>query len=460
MAQKDNVVKFHRQIHLNIAIIISFIIFIYILFHVFTYLTTENISIYEVKQGTIAAQDNYYALAIRQEALEKSSQEGDIYFFAPSKSRVGVRTILYAIDKKGNIIKQLKSSDNEQSVINLSDMDLGMIENDIQSFMKDYDSKEFTRTYSFKEDLSNNLIQLYNEENLQKNADIIQNALSQNTFFTYYAKTPGLVVYTIDGYENVTLENFSEDQFDPNAVNIQNMRTKETVSSGENLYKVILSDDWNLVMKIDQSMADKLKETKAIEIEFTEDSATTWCTCEILDKAGQKYLILSLDDSMERYAEERFVNINLKLNEQNGLKIPNSSITTKEFYTIPEKYFTKGEDKNDLGLLVQKGSSVEFINTTVYYVDKNRYYIDEDVLAKGDRIQMVNSKETYTVGDDTAELTGVYNVNKGYAVFKQIDILYQNNDYTIVKTGTDYGLSLYDRIVLQGDKVKENDIIN
>ena len=57
-------------------------------------------------------------------------------------------------------------------------------------------------------------------------------------------------------------------------------------------------------------------------------------------------------------------------------------------------------------------------------------------------------------------LQGVYNVNKGYAVFKQIEILYQNNDYSIIKTGTSYGISMYDHIVLQGNEVEENTIIN
>ena len=46
-----------------------------------------------------------------------------------------------------------------------------------------------------------------------------------------------------------------------------------------------------------------------------------------------------------------------------------------------------------------------------------------------------------------------------YAVFKQIEPVQRNEDYTIIRTGTSYGLALYDRIVLQGDRVKENEII-
>ena len=42
---------------------------------------------------------------------------------------------------------------------------------------------------------------------------------------------------------------------------------------------------------------------------------------------------------------------------------------------------------------------------------------------------------------------------KGYADFKQITILSQNDEYAIVKSNTEYGLSVYDHIVLKGDTV-------
>ena len=39
-----------------------------------------------------------------------------------------------------------------------------------------------------------------------------------------------------------------------------------------------------------------------------------------------------------------------------------------------------------------------------------------------------------------ATLIGVYNMNKGYADFKQINIMYQNDEYSIVEANTRYGL--------------------
>ena len=87
------------------------------------------------------------------------------------------------------------------------------------------------------------------------------------------------------------------------------------------------------------------------------------------------------------------------------------------------------------------------------------YYIDDETVSAGDVVVKNNSSGTYTIGSDVDKLTGVYNINKGYAVFKQIDILTQNNKYTIVDTGTSYGVALYDHIALDGSKIKENQLV-
>ena len=57
-----------------------------------------------------------------------------------------------------------------------------------------------------------------------------------------------------------------------------------------------------------------------------------------------------------------------------------------------------------------------------------------------------------------SSLIGVYNINKGYAVFKQINIIYENEEYAIIETKTSYGISLYDHIALDASEIKENQL--
>ena len=60
---------------------------------------------------------------------------------------------------------------------------------------------------------------------------------------------------------------------------------------------------------------------------------------------------------------------------------------------------------------------------------------------------------------DVGVLEGVYCTNQGYAVFRRIEVLDQNEEYAIVSKNTSYGLSRYDHIVRNADKVNEEEIL-
>jgi hypothetical protein len=56
-------------------------------------------------------------------------------------------------------------------------------------------------------------------------------------------------------------------------------------------------------------------------------------------------------------------------------------------------------------------------------------------------------------------LKGVYNVNKGYAVFRRIEVLEENKEYAVIKKGTEQGVSLYDHIALNASLASESSVI-
>ena len=49
--------------------------------------------------------------------------------------------------------------------------------------------------------------------------------------------------------------------------------------------------------------------------------------------------------------------------------------------------------------------------------------------------------------------------HKGYAVFKQIQILCESDEYYIIEEGNSFGLSNYDHIALDGKSLNENDVV-
>ena len=55
--------------------------------------------------------------------------------------------------------------------------------------------------------------------------------------------------------------------------------------------------------------------------------------------------------------------------------------------------------------------------------------------------------------------SGVYNINKGYAVFREITVIDENEEYCIVSSNNIYSLAAYDYIVMNADEVTEDQIV-
>ncbi|MCR5415335.1 MAG: hypothetical protein K6E79_00895 [Pseudobutyrivibrio sp.] len=427
-------------------------------FHMFTYITADNITVYEVSQGSISSNLEYNALAIRDETIVNAESNGDILYLAENLGRVGVKSNIYALDTSGKLLSSL--TDESNSDIKLDASSYSKLQSLVSSFSTSYNDMSFSKVYSFKSDMESQLAQLYNITAMDSMEGQVQTAIDSGTFSIYNSQQPGVVVFGTDGYESITTDDFTAENLDSSKYSYTNLKSQESVVAGQPVYKLITSDDWNLVCEINESLYETLSEDTYVRVQFLADDTITWATMEFKQAAGKYYLILGLDDSMEKFADSRFVHIKLITSNISGLKIPNSSIVEKEFFTIPKSYFYQGNNDTEQGFMVKKGSSTEFVTPTIYYETDDYYYIDGEDVSRGDQIVSSGAGDSYVVGSDLAKLEGVYNVNKGYSVFKQIEILYQNNDYSIIKTGTDYGIAMYDHIVLQGDEVEENTIIN
>ena len=57
-------------------------------------------------------------------------------------------------------------------------------------------------------------------------------------------------------------------------------------------------------------------------------------------------------NSMITFASDRFVEVELLDNAREGLKIPNSSIATKDFYIVPKDFVTVGASVLKIGISV------------------------------------------------------------------------------------------------------------
>ncbi len=461
MSEKNKIIKAKNPGNFNIGVVIFLIIIIYVLFNLFSYFTKTHIAEYQVQEGTIASNYIYQGIIVRDETVEYAEQSGYINYYVKNASKVSVTDVIYSIDTVGSISKQI--SETSIATDSLSSDALSSISNEINKFASDYNGNDFSETYTFFNNINTEIAQNVNSNALADLSEKVEKAEGKNTFFQMTSPEDGIIVYEVDGFENYTVEDITSSEFDYNQYNEEYLFSRTEVIVGDPVYKRVNSENWNVIVPISETLAEELSKKSAVTVRFCKDDFQIDTACSVIKGTENSYYLnLSFNKAMIRYINDRFIDIELILSEEAGLKIPQSAITTKEFFTVPKSYFTIGGDSTNPGLLIRKTvdgvDTMELITPTLYYEIEEYYYIDSEDVSEGDVVLMADSSSTYVIGTDKNSLVGVYNINKGYAVFKQINIIYENEQYAIVETKTAYGISLYDHIALDASKVKENQL--
>lgn len=461
MTKKKNLIKYRSSGNFNIGVVVFFIIIIYVLFNIFSYLTKTHIAEYQVQQGTIASNNIYQGIIVRDETVEYAAYDGHINYYVKNATKVSVNDVVYSIDTNGDISKAIATSGKNSDAI--SKESLSAISQNLDTFVKDYDSNRFSESYTFYNNLNTTIAQSINTNALAELSDRVTQAEANNTFFQMKSSEDGIIVYEIDGFENYTIEDITSSEINYNGYKTTHLFENKEVTTSDPVYKRINSEDWNIIVPISESLAKELNERSSVKIRFCKDDFTTNASCSIIKGYEDNYFLnISLKKAMIRYANDRFIDVELVMSEKTGLKIPQSAITSKEFFTIPKEYFTVGGDSSDPGLMIKHTAdgedAVKLVHPTLYYETEEYYYVDSEEVSEGDLVLMSDSSNTYKIGTDKGSLIGVYNINKGYAVFKQINIIYENEEYAIVETKTSYGIALYDHIALDASEIKENQL--
>lgn len=462
MAKKNNKIKKLDRGPRIIVILFVFIL-IYISSFVIKYMTKEKVDIHEVYTGSINASSTYTGIALRSEEIFYSEYAGNINYFVREAERVAVGSTIYTVDETGRVasmIESLNSGDNSMSQTNQN-----TVRNALSTYKINSVDNRFYEIYDLKDKLDQVVSDSVNENIINNLDDMIKDTGSENLFRYAKASKSGIVVYNVDGFENTTVEQLTEANFNKENYTKTNLRSESIVVADSPVYKLITDESWQIAIPLtnEQIQEQGLAEKKNVQIRFIKDNITTYANFSIIPTGGGTYGVLSLNKYMIQYASDRFVDVEIITSSATGLKIPNSSIVEKEFFTIPVEYATSGGNKSTIGFLREHADSdgkivTEYCDVDVYAEIDGYYYVDKSDFTYGDSIILTDSNTRYTVST-VGMLKGCYTVNKGYAVFKRIEVLEQNQEYTIVKIGIAYGLSAYDHIVLDGTKVKEHQII-
>lgn len=463
MAQRDQrgekITKYRKPININLGLIIFGCLFVYIVVIVVSYFRTEHITPYEVTTGSLAVNNTYTGLVLREEMVVPSSYSGYVNYYARESEKVSNGAMVYTIDSTGKIAEMVNESTDSSS---LTAEDLEELKGEISSFSSSFSPENFSETYNFKYNIEGTVLKLANYKVLSNIDNLSDKSIRDSISFGYSPKS-GILVYSTDGYEELKPEEVGPEHFDQSVYQKTQFHSNDLIAEGDPAYKLITSENWSIIIPIDEERAIEFADESYINVRFLKNNYTSWAQVTILRQNGEIYCQLDFNNSMITFATDRFLEIELLSNATEGLKIPQSAIVNRAFFLIPTSYLTQGGNTGADGFIretyLSDGTiSTEFVEATIYNSSNDEYYVDESIFNIGDYIIMPETGERYPISKQ-ATLTGVYNINKGYADFKQITKLYENEEYAIVKSNTEYGLSVYDHIVLKGDTVNENDFI-
>lgn len=456
--------KYKRKGHLNIGTILFGIIFVYLVFTVLIYFTKDRVSVYEVREGSILKDRNLTGMVLRKETVVNAEKSGYINYFVDDAQKVALGTNIYTITSS-KLETQTDQDSNEEVSLNADEWNSILLK--AQGFNESYSPEEFKTASNLKSEVT----AILQNNTTQSRVAQLNSILQSGNVDAFQSQDDGIVELSVDGYENLTTDNITDEMFDKANYSVTELSGNQKIDAGQPVYRLVTDEEWTVTIRLTSDLAQTFQkkmngeDSLSVEVKFLKDNKSQWGTMRLAEKKNDVYANITFKDSMIRYADERFVNIELILEDESGLKIPKTSVTEKDCYAVPVDYITSGGASQNEGVYRQttkKGkTTTEFIPVTIINEDTESgiAYLDTENLKKGDTLLLPESSDTMDLVK-TESIKGVYNVNKGYAVFRQVQILSESDEYYIIAEGNSYSLSNYDHIALNGDSVRDNQIVS
>ena len=460
MAKKKNkkVVRYRRPLNINVGMIVFALIFAYMTFYVYTYMRRDKIEFYEVVEGSIVNDQRHTGIIFRTENTKYTERAGNINYYLREGKKAAVGTRIYSIDETGTLSKLLAEKTDGSTT--LSRENLASLKKQLSSFSQTFTDDSFRTVYDTRYTLDSQVLEYVNVDAL-KNLDSVIAEMGVS-FEQVRADESGIVSYSIDSMESLTPGQVSAEMFDRSSYKKNIIKSGNMVGVGEPAYKLVTDSTWSIVFQLTDAESALYNGKTSLTVKFSgRDLKTSGAFSTITGADGKLYGKLDFTKYMEQFVSERFVDFEIVTEEVRGLKIPRSAAADVEFFLIPKEYLVSSGNGFLKETYTENGSSAELTSCTIYCSDDQYYYVEcgeKSEFKAGDYLLRENSDERYQIGAK-ASLQGVYNINKGYTVFRRIEVLNSNDEYYTVKKGTNYGLSVYDHIVLDAASVSGDGVI-
>lgn len=468
-SQRDNdVIKFKRPMGSSrnapaiIGAVVFAFVFIYLCVNLYIYWTKDQVSIYEVQAESLNFATGFDAVCIRNEELVESAYSGYVNYYVGQGNKVAKNAVVYSVDGSGsNIYKQLSA---DYSDIIFTTDEINQVKSIIGTAMRNYDGTDVSWSGAFSDKLSDDIDEIVNTNLLDRAKQLVQTSSSNTDFYPVRVPKSGIVSYKTDSLFGITAGEVVKDIFEDNNFSEKSLKSTGLVSKGEFVYRLCQEDTWSIVAMVDEDFYVNNLENHTATIFINGGTTPMSGEMKLMRHDDDYFAEVVLSDCMSEFIDTRFVKVEFSYDTENGLKIPLSSVVSKEFFLVPLSMFTAQEGYD--GYVLQREiydaetgeAAYEDIYTSKYFSDGYYAYLDKSVVNDGDYLVNRATNERCRVGSVNS-MDGVYCVNKGYYVFTRIERIKSNSEYVIVKKNTVDGLRLYDHIALNSNDAVEGKII-
>jgi len=475
--KKDAFAKQNRRVngHVVFGFFVFLVLLIYLLFVILSFTFDKKTSYTFAEFGQIVESETFDGLIIRNERVVKAMEDGTAHYFTLEGSKVKKNATICLVDSN-HVLDGYSSTtfeDNNFTISSMTSDEKVFLNDQFKQYIEQKQLSDFNYIYEGSKTLKNTIGEIYSAAHMVEKQNLLNTINSNensNDISEYGAPITGIASYYLDGLENLNIANYSLLDLINNEAQI-NYALKTDVNAGDSLFKIVDNYEWYMVSEISQVFADyianEIEDNKNyITVQFHQKGITADGTVRNVIKENDHYYVeFTFDRYLEQFINDRFVSYTITYKNYEGLKIPNSSVLTKEFVSVPRNTMVNSNGREGVFIeVIGEDIQQKFIPINFYYADEANIYIPlSDELSLNDVLIYQDNGIDSTYPLSSGELQsheGVYVINKGYAGFALIETLTYNDDYRIVETNTLDGVMMYDRIASDASTIEDNELIN
>lgn len=470
--------------HIRMMVIVYLIIMVYLLVLVVVSFTKEDIDYLYVEPGRIFVETSYQGLIIRDEKLVYSLEQGEVNYFVPEGSKVRQNTYVCAVNQDELVREKLNDEIYQNTLLYEDSMeftaeDYELLRLKIKDYVISKENRPFEYTYFAKENLLKSAREISQTayikdkqlfEKVQSRIQELESTQLENGSY-YRMDESGIISYTFDGFENVHIDTFQVSDL-YREVNSTIRNSSSLVEINDPLYKVVNNHLFYVVAQIDPRCNSFLAEkdyitlyfpTKNIEIDVRKE--------RLFEENANTYVVFEVPRYFDEFFLDRFIEFKITFADYDGIKIPNDSILVKPVFKVPKTAVIEYKSSQAVQLVIPNvknptHNEISKIAIKVYDTDEEFAYINtinpKETLSEGDVIKYstnVSEGDLELLEDfqleKATELEGVYVINKGFTDFKKINIIYEDENFTVVENGIGYSIKIYDKVVANAGSLDE-----